>query len=771
MIYTIDQIEALFSEQDQKQLRLLAKNTKHVNIPKDLTSIWNNIPAKHQQHLMPIEAFWRKYQLSRQLDNMAYPLSSKAIQFIQQHAQIAEGESFPQFPYLITTLTSLLARQWCIWSIQLYLEISGKDANINIEIVKMIQSPTDNQWWSLLTNADANRGLLAWLGKNKISKTEHQQLFKTIVEVIKSKPIWSQADERDRLNIHNVSNSGKQSNITNVGHLFKFLLAYRNNLIHAEPLTEQDTHNAALVLETFLHASIPLNQFVMYSKVNEYLYELKGMFPQKLTHTESKETEDIAAHTNFDHLQTMNNRDMVLYYQQKPLFSLSPLMTLAQSIDQIDEAKDIYFINKGSVQNLRYVGFVNGEQQDGETLGSYDNFKKYLASIPVPPGGTDNPVIDFSDFSANKSKNFVGRRDVLAEIDQCIQTKGGHYIFLKALAGMGKSAIMAHLHQQFGPPSAENEPVSDNIWLFHFCMHTNGRDNAVTAYRSLLVQLQKSLGTYSRKRKPSMDVKELKDLFQSTLNSADKKLSKMGKQKIVVVLDALDEISFTEEDNIITSIPESLQEHVVFLLSYRVDANGSNQRVESRFQGLPNDRCYTLTQANPLKGLTREDVSRFIDKLNTEQLSIPNTLIDTVWEAASTELMDYADPFYLRFVADGVEKRQYFLTRPETIPTSLNGAFEQMWLSLPNDRNFLAHRLLVTLGIMRDLGDDELFAELFTRQFNEPFTEEEIATIRRPIGKLLAYDGDRYGLFHDRFRFFLVGEQKDPIAEALALEE
>jgi len=134
-------------------------------------------------------------------------------------------------------------------------------------------------------------------------------------------------------------------------------------------------------------------------------------------------------------------------------------------------------------------------------------------------------------------------------------------------------------------------------------------------------------------------------------------------------------------------------------------------------------------------------------------------------------LIDYADPFYLRFVADGVEKRQYFLTRPETIPTSLNGAFEQMWLSLPNDRNFLAHRLLVTLGIMRDLGDDELFAELFTRQFNEPFTEEDIATIRRPIGKLLAYDGDRYGLFHDRFRYFLVGEQKDPIAEALALEE
>ena len=33
--------------------------------------------------------------------------------------------------------------------------------------------------------------------------------------------------------------------------------------------------------------------------------------------------------------------------------------------------------------------------------------------------------------------------------------------------------------------------------------------------------------------------------------------------------------------------------------------------------------------------------------------------------------------------------------------------------------------------------------------------------------KLRVYDGERYGLFHDRFRRFLVGEQKDPIAEAL----
>ena len=51
------------------------------------------------------------------------------------------------------------------------------------------------------------------------------------------------------------------------------------------------------------------------------------------------------------------------------------------------------------------------------------------------------------------------------------------------------------------------------------------------------------------------------------------------------------------------------------------------------------------------------------------------------------------------------------------------------------------------------------------------FTIDDIAQIRRPIGKLLAYDGERYGLFHDRFKYFLVGEQPDPIEEALRVQD
>ncbi len=90
-------------------------------------------------------------------------------------------------------------------------------------------------------------------------------------------------------------------------------------------------------------------------------------------------------------------------------------------------------------------------------------------------------------------------------------------------------------------------------------------------------------------------------------------------------------------------------------------------------------------------------------------------------------------------------------------------------MGLPTDKDFLAHRVLLNLAIMREMGDDALFAALFNRERprDQQLMPDDIAVLRVKAGKLLVYDGDRYGLFHDRFRRFLVGEQKDPIAVAL----
>ena len=698
---------------------------------------------------------WRSAHLQTHLQDLPYPLSRKAIDFVQQRFRMEDGEKFPQFPYLLTSTVSLMVRHWAICSIQAYLTVfKGNDPGINTKIVQALRKPTDNQWWSLV------RELLEWMtkkGQNQKALKEHSiSEFVNIMKAVISTKLNLSPLERS----HDTSTYSKKplSKLNNVGQGVKHVLDFRNGLIHATKLDRNDIDKASIVLESILEASLTLNRFHLATKVGATEYLLKGLFPKQV---ESPSwTENI------------QDKELVLLMdEQTYLCTISPLMSLAQDIDTLNDKQEIFFINAGSLNLLKYVGFVNGEHKDGKSLGAYEQFKRYIANIPVPQGTSDRPLIDFRDFVADKTKNFVGRTDVLDEIEDCVSTRGGQYCFLQALAGMGKSAIMSRLFQ-LHPFRDENgnRIKQGNIWLYHYCMPNEGRDQAITALRSLITQMQFALKGQEGK-KPSMKVDDLKEEFQRLLNTCQKDLERREGSKVVVVIDALDEASFMDDDSIPSCIPEYIAEHVVFLCSYRVDATCTNERVQNHLQHLPKDKVHILENAKPLRGLNKDNVQTFLQVLSDNAEASTSTL-EHVWKASSQDLKDAADPFYLRFVADGVEKNQYFLKHPETIPTSLNGAFEKMWLSLPSDRNFLAHRLLVTLGIMRDLGDDELFAELFRRQFpNEIFTVDDIAAIRRPIGKLLSYDGDRYGLFHDRFKHFLVGEQPDPIEQALQIKQ
>ena len=197
---------------------------------------------------------------------------------------------------------------------------------------------------------------------------------------------------------------------------------------------------------------------------------------------------------------------------------------------------------------------------------------------------------------------------------------------------------------------------------------------------------------------------------------------------------------------------------MIFLTSYRVDDKKENTRVEERLEQIPDERRSVFSHSDPLKGLTKENVEEFLKKASAAEKILPDTL-DTVWKASTKDSESSADPFYLRFLAEGLDSGQISAHRPETVPTSLDDAFDEMWMNLPGDRDFLLHRLLCTLAVMFDYADDELFAELFSRDIPEgaePLRPDDIAQLRSQAGKLLVYDGERYNLFHDLFRTFLL---------------
>ena len=89
------------------------------------------------------------------------------------------------------------------------------------------------------------------------------------------------------------------------------------------------------------------------------------------------------------------------------------------------------------------------------------------------------------------------------------------------------------------------------------------------------------------------------------LQESKKLLEKRDGNKLVIVIDALDEgISF-DGDTIPSFIPEAIPEHVYFILSFRVNEKNENNRVEQQLQHLPVNRIHTLENANPLTGLNK----------------------------------------------------------------------------------------------------------------------------------------------------------------------
>ena len=695
---------------------------------------------------------------------LPYPMSTLLISLMSDIEHLENDENRPQFGFAICALTSVLLRYLAVVCIDLYVEgTQASNYEVNIEIVGIIRKATDGQWLNLIL------AILAKKDELRISpgKDELIQTLFVLDEIFGKEPNFEEGEQEEyqiykrSQNRDVVMKNKKPVPLQKISDILQyFLVFYRNHLVHGESLDQNDHIGACMALQEVFCALAPFWEYQCVVQFEETAWNLSNSIPIKT-----------------DSIENVNQKEIILMNPNKqPLVSLSPLLCIRQDLDlNVERIEEVFFINIGVLEReqLDYIGFYNAEHQNGKSLGTYDQFKKYLATIPTPYLPKEDRI-DFSEYIQDKGKNFVGRDEIFEEIESSLQRKDISYIVLRAHAGMGKSAIMAQMALLHEEPATNNRNKGD-VWVFHFCMHTQGRDTPIVAYRSLIAQICDSfrISKEQRKKYLTTDINELKDRFAMLLTDSKALLEKRQGEKLIIVIDALDEgISF-DGDTIPSFIPETVPEHVYFITSFRVNEKNENNRVEQQLQHLPVNSVHTLQHANPLTGLNKSDVQKFLD--NARPIGSPevtSNVLHIVWDASSINLDGkFADPFYLRFVLDGVDRRRIFLHRTETIPNSLDEAFESLWLSLPDSLDFLCHRLLLTLGIMRDHGDDELFAELFNRDEtylpNVTLTPQIIAEQRIKIGKLLTYDGDRYTLFHDRFRYFLVGEQPDPIAEAL----
>ncbi len=704
--------------------------------------------------------------LAQLAERLPYPLGLK-LQSVRAEARTrAEGGLAPNLAFTIAAFNGLALRLAALVLVQAYVRGGASDAEINRLVVDKLRTPADGSWREV---ADRLRQKLAgdvhgsrvarWF--NLSAAVPPGGMGWEMPHLARSERVSAYFDGAPRSRKGAPGAPAKASRGDSVFGALWDLVEFRNRLFHGgEAPSDEAVDIALLRVEAIARgAHAALEGVELFVRDAGCAFRVMGHVPQPV---------DAAPEGLEDGVPTL------VFPDGTPPLPLAPLVRFRPG-DASLAIDELFFVNAAALERLHYVGFRAGTQLDGKDLGTYEAFKAFWQKLPVTPSPKD-PRLQFDELAAFHGQYFVGREEVLAEIASALAAAGdpGRYVELRALAGMGKTALLAKLYarQMAHSPGTEGsasmrspaESPLSGAWAFHFCAQTEGRDYALVALRSVMAQLCDAGGIDRSKSKAwdSSDLKQLKDeLLPGLLVEVARRAG-----RVVVALDALDESTGSDDEALAGCLPEHLPDGVTFLVSWRVDADGRASRVDRQLARIPKDKRTPLATANPLGGLARDHVVAFLEKVAGGVVSAPT--VDAVWSAATTDSRA-ADPFFLRFVAEGARDGRIDFARAETVPASLEDAFEAQWLSLPTDDGFLAQRMLLLLGILREYGDDELIAELISRdpQHGRAVKPEDIALARQKLGKLLVYDGERYGLFHDRFRRFLVGEQKDPIAEAL----
>lgn len=406
---------------------------------------------------------------------------------------------------------------------------------------------------------------------------------------------------------------------------------------------------------------------------------------------------------------------------------------------------ELFFLSSGTADRLTYVSLRGAEERDGAALGTWEGFRALLESIPAPPLPPE-AIIDFGDLAREHARGVVGRAGALSSVLRFVAERPASYGAIAGPAGRGKTALLAHLHEL---ARSGRRPASER-WIFHFCMGERGRDNPVVALRSLVAQVAVLLEE-DPSRWLSHEVDVLRERLPLLLERASSAVGPGG--RLVLVVDALDEGRPPGGQTIGGCLPASLPPRVVGLLSWRVDERGSGT-ADSDLSHIPPAERRPIPGAFPLAGLDRDAVRALLAGMGD-----PTDDVEArVWALAAPDGTQ-AEPWILRLVTDAVSSGRTRLDQPESVPTSAAGALEALWLRLPADGDSLIHRLLLHLAVMRDLGDDAFFAALLApkRPGALPLRARDVATLRAAAGKLLRVEGERYGLFHQRLRDWLLG--------------
>jgi len=338
---------------------------------------------------------------------------------------------------------------------------------------------------------------------------------------------------------------------------------------------------------------------------------------------------------------------------------------------------------------------------------------------------------EFEPLIKGKTKTFCGRKFVFAAFEKFINTKPNGYFTVVGDAGMGKSAFAAKY-------------VFDKQVPCYFNILAEGRNRPALFLKSIRQQL---ISRYQLQDANDDDLATL-------LTKVSKKLP--ASDRLVIVVDALDEVEQEPGAENLLYLPRELPEQVYFLLTRR-----PYSLEKKRLQVSVPEDCLDLS-AGEYANFSREDVKAYIrlllnhdpdykDALNKwiqDRNYTPDYFVEQVAEKSENNFM------YLYHALPAIAKGEYDDLALENFPKGLQDYYQVHWVRMGMEtepKELMVIVLLILVEISTPI-TCKTIAAIAQRDIDEDVLEDKWVE----YVKKQAIEGQLcYSIYHASFLDFL----------------
>ncbi|ACC79051.1 AAA family ATPase [Nostoc punctiforme] len=381
------------------------------------------------------------------------------------------------------------------------------------------------------------------------------------------------------------------------------------------------------------------------------------------------------------------------------------------------------------------INFLAEIEEFGEAFIAVAKQTKSSKYQPYPDWNLDVYSKEFKALIFEKTRLFCGRDFVFKAIQKFFTTQAKGYFSIVGDAGMGKSAIAAKYVLAYKFPC-------------YFNIFAEGRNKPEKFLASIRQQLIKR---YSLQNADNTDLRTL-------LQKASEELKG---QKLVIVVDALDEVEQEGNGNLL-DLPQNLPNGVYFLLTRRL----YNQETK-RLTLSPDTPVYELdlTQGD-YTALSQEDVKEYIELYLNNDSDLKNWINERhISEDSFTQEIAVKSEnnfIYLRYLLPGISEGKYNDLNLKGLPQGLQDYYTTHWNRMGMDKESNEKKVKI-LYILVERGEP-----ISINMITEILDEEEYE-VKSVLNEWVEYVTPKvnvdehktyYSIYHRSFLEFLKSQDK-----------